>query len=364
MYRKRDIRKLEEKRRESLQFRDRILEDVGKSLFERLDETALSGAGKEYRRFRQEITESEQSIHSIRDAVNQIKQLNEEISVKKQEQAERAEELEILLTALGKSLLGGTDLPPSLLPNKRQLDLCISRKNSIEDRLLDTENGQGGFFAWISGGVKTMILRSSLKKCGNLLERIYCRAGQKYLDEPEEENADAASAPLLRDARSFRRDSEELENTLRLLEAEKQKAETSLGFRGSPFRRIKALEQQAGKSREELRELYHKTGEDAAAGRQPVFAVLNGEDKARLEEAGRFQKSADEKAGEIEKIETAISIDRECRELARLEKALVNRKNRIADDEKAISELDRKVTETRDRIEKLRQKHNRSDDEN
>ena len=350
--RRKRIRELNGKRRETLLNRDRTLEDVGKSLFERLDNSVFAGEKSEYRRFRQAIADSEQSIRSIQDAVAQITQLDEEISVKKQEKVDRSEELGVLLTGLGRDVLNrDAEVPASLFSGKRQLELCLSKKEMLEGRILDIENSGGGFFAWIRGRINRALLRSSLKKTGRLMDQVYYRTGKKYLDQAQDGASDAE--PLLRDTLALNHTIAELETTLKLLEEEKRTVKGSMGAKGNPARRIKSLEEQAGKTREGLRALYLNMGENAARGHPSVSGILNEADKASLGKAEFYMKDAGEQSREIERLETAIALDRERGELARLEKDLDGRKRRLADDERTIAELHRKIAEARERIEKL-----------
>jgi hypothetical protein len=353
------IRELDGEKREFLRSRNKVLENLGESLFERLRDGAFPGEESEYRRFRQEIADSEQTIISIKDALARLKLLDEEINVKTEEKFDRKEELEILLTALGKELLEGNyGLPESFAVNKRQLTLCLSRQESLEERIQDAEDPlRSGIFSRISGGIKTMIFRASLKKCAILLDKIYCEAGAKYLDEKKGESEPLelpVLGPLFRDALSLRRVTEELEEALMTLEAEKRKIEASLG--GKASKRIRNLEDQAEKSREGLGELYRKMGENAVLDHPAVSGILTDQDRTVLEEAGRLRKKADEKIREIEKIEAAISMNKETVELSRLEKAMDRGKNRIAEEERNMADLNRKISETKSRIENLKVK--------
>ncbi|MDR2048658.1 MAG: hypothetical protein LBP69_04320 [Treponema sp.] len=354
------IRELDGERQEFLQSRDKTLENLGESIFGRLADGAFPGEESDYRRFRREIADSEQTIGTIKDALARLKLLDEEINVKNEEKCDRKEELEILLTALGKELLNGPyDLPESLAACKRQFTLCLSRKESVEERIQDTEDGFG-VFSRISGGIKAMIFRLSLKKYETLLSRICCDAGAKYLDAKKGESEIAelpVLGPLFRDALSLSRVKEELEEALRTLEGEKRKIEASLGGRaGRASGRIRALEGQAEENRKKLGELYRKMGENAAADHPSVSGMLTGQDRAVLEEAGRLRKNADEKTGEIAKIEAAISINRELVELSRLEKAMDREKSKMAEEERTMAELNRKISETKTRIETLKTK--------
>jgi hypothetical protein len=351
------IRNLDGERRELLRSRNNVLENLGESLFRRLGDGAFPGEATEYRRLRQEIADAEQAIVSIKDALARLKLLDEEINVKNEEKFDRKEELEILLAALGKELLNGSyELPESFAVNRKQLALCLSGQESLEERIQDAEDvARAGVFGRISGAIKTMIFRSSLKKYAALLDKIRCEAGAKYLDENREESGPPeipVLGPLFRDALSLRRVTEELKEALGTLEGEKRKLQAPLG--GGASKRIRNLEDQAEKSREGLGELYRKMGENAVLDHPAVSDMLTAQDRAVLEEAGRLRKNADEKTGEIEKIEAAISLNREIDGLSKLEKTLDREKTRIAEEERNIAELTRKISETKTRIENLK----------
>ena len=126
-----------------------------------------------------------------------------------------------------------------------------------------------------------------------------------------------------------------------------------MGFKGNPSRRIHSLEEQAKKSREELGELYLKMGENAASGNPALAALLTVEDRVFLEEAGRLGESAGEKAKEIEKIQAALSMEKEKNGLAKLERALDERRIKLAENERDMAGINRRIKEARERIEKL-----------
>ena len=147
------IRELERKRRENLLFRNQNLEDLGKSLVERLDEGDFAGnEGSEYRRFRREIDDSERSIQNIRDALGRIKELDEELSVKAEERGGREEELALLHTRLGEQILAAAvnpadspgPVPAFLGPLCRQYALLRDRNDGLADRLRELESGGPG----------------------------------------------------------------------------------------------------------------------------------------------------------------------------------------------------------------------------
>ncbi|MDR1143161.1 MAG: hypothetical protein LBK77_02945 [Spirochaetaceae bacterium] len=378
----RAIRVLNEKRREDMLFRTRILEDLGRSLAERLD-GGLPGAREgDYRRFKQEIAESEASIEVIQGALARIKALDEEISVKLMERADRREEASALYLRCGRLLLDLRPVPAECGPYSRQRELSLARFASLEDRLRELEAGSGGIFSWLSRVIQALIIRSSLKRIGRQLDRICLQAGEAYAGDaasganaaggtadPAAGGANAAGgaadpaaggaprenpgedlSPLLRDIRALRQNLAELDGALGVLEREKAKIRASFGFPEKPARRIKILQERAGRRRQDLQELYLRIGESAAA----VFGdSLNGEDRAALEKAGKYGDSAEETRGEIERIEAGIAVDKEREKILKFEKAVSGRKTRAAENEKNIAELNRKIAEANKRIDEL-----------
>ena len=140
-----------------------------------------------------------------------------------------------------------------------------------------------------------------------------------------------------------------------MLRGERSQIAASFGFRESPARRIRALEEAAGRSRGGLRELYRRVGEGAAGEDSPLRSRLSGGDLDFLERAGRYETSAGEQSREIRRLESAIFLDEEKRVLAKLENALDGEKNRITAGEKNIDGLNRKIAEAQRRIGALRE---------
>jgi predicted nucleic acid-binding Zn-ribbon protein len=363
----RTIKDLDAERAGNLDSRERTLEALGKSLFERAGEGAFPGEQDNYRRYNEEIDTAEKSIRDISDGLEKIKSLNEEISVKKQEQKDRGEELDILLHRLGKQALtvsgdSAGKVVPFLNVHRRQLELCDSKRAGIESELRELDASKsGGFFSWIRGSAKSVMLQSSLKRNGKLRERIFREAGRKYLDE-EDAAASAASAAgaggneCYRDALSLSKHIAELDEALSTLENEKRKIEDAVSERGNPGRRLAALRKDMEESRGGLRKLFLKMGESAASGLPTVAAILTDADKAVLGDAELFRKNAEDSGREIERLEAAIAADKESGELAKLQRALDGKKDRLADDERTISELNRKIAESKEKLQQLKEK--------
>ncbi|MDR1929278.1 MAG: hypothetical protein LBQ44_01490 [Treponema sp.] len=356
--RRKIIGELDEKRKESLRSCSQTLEDLGKSLVERLEEARFSGGeGGEYRRVSQEIADSEASIASIRGALARIKELDEEISVKAEERSNREEEAAVLYIRLGEGVLEGAFPDSGEIPGKKQLELILSRNNTLEERLQDLEDrGGAGFFSWFSRGVQTLVINSSMRKNFRQLDRIYLQAGKAYAQRAESRAPDQGTleeaAALLRDTLAQRRIIAELEGAAAELEEERRRIRNSFGFREKPSARIKTLEQRNFRRREDLRGLYLKVGEDAAAEKLSG-ADLADEDRAKLAEARRYKENADKDGREIEKLEAAIAVDQEREKIVKLERAVSGQKERIAAGERNLEDLNRRIEDAHERIKQI-----------
>jgi hypothetical protein len=349
--RRRTIRVLEEQRQKNLLFRTRTLEELGKDLAERLGEALPGNQGEDYHRFKQEIADSEASIGVIRSALKRIKELDEEISVKRLEKADRKEEAAALYLQLGQYVLGG-NIPDSGLANelkalKRQRDLFLERDLSCRERLRNIEDA-----GWFSRNIQTLVINSSLKKNQRQLDKLHCQAGEIYarLDTVQTEPDDGFSI-ILRDTRAKWQNLAELDEGIEALEQEKAKIQLSFGFKEKPARHIQILEEKTMRRNEDLRKLYLQVAEGAPSVLQDSLA--DG-DKAALEKARRYGESAEAGSREIERIEAEIAIDKEKEKIAKLERAVSGQKNRAANSEKNIGELNHKIAEAQRRIEALK----------
>jgi hypothetical protein len=369
----RTIRVLNEKRREDLQFRTRTLEDLGRSLAERLGGVLSGSQEGDYRRFKQEIAESEASIGVIREALARIKALDEEISVKLMEKADRGDEVAALYTRFGRRLLDLRLVPAECGFYRRQQELFLVRSASCEERLQELETGAAGIFSWLSRAIQALIIRSSLKRIARQLDRTYLQAGEAYVRTTEDTSAgtvagDSAADAIagttaenpdtgeeefslvLRDIRALRQNLTELDGALGVLEQEKAGIRASFGFTEKPARRIKTLQERAVRRQRDLQELYLRIGESAET---VLKDSLNDEDRLALEKARTYGDSAGEAGREIERIEAGIAADKEREKILKFEKAVAGQKSRAAESEKNIAELNRKIAEAHKRIDEL-----------
>ncbi|MDR2211966.1 MAG: hypothetical protein LBO65_10970 [Spirochaetaceae bacterium] len=363
---RRAIRELEEKSREALLFKTRTLEDTGKALAERLEGASLPGdQGSFYRRFKQEIADSEASVESIQGSLRRIKELDEEITIKRIEKADREEEASPLYTALGRHVLDEQftrTVPAELYLYKRQRTLFLDRAASLEQRLLDLENPGGGIFSRFTGAIRRGIFRRGLKKIEGQLDRVHCQGGRLYAgiletnpgagEQSGDAPADSDFAVLLRDVRAKRQLIAELDDAIGVLEEEKNKIRGAFYFKEKPKRHIKMLKERTKKRQRDLLELYRRIGE--AAGSDPALQqYLGDQERLALEKVLRYDKEIEENHREIERIETAMAIDKERKKITRFERAVDGEKKRALSSEKNITELNRKIAEVHKKIGEL-----------
>ncbi|MDR2073204.1 MAG: hypothetical protein LBP60_07210 [Spirochaetaceae bacterium] len=363
---RRTIRELNEKRRETLLFKTRTLEDVGRSLAERLGESSLPGQqGNYYRRFKQEIADSEASVESIQESLRRIKELDEEIAIKKLEKADREEETAPLYIQLGSYVLDAhfNQVPRELYLYKRQQALFLDRSASFKQRLLALEEpGGGSGFLWFGRAIQRAVIRRALKKIEKQLDQLRYLGGEQYAGIMEKAAGPAESAGdpveedkfsiILRDVRAKRQNMAELDAAIEVLEQEKNRIRRSFQFKEKPKRRIKILKERARKRHRDLLELYGKVGE--AAGSDPVLQkYLEDEEKRALEKVRQYDRDMEENNREIGRVETAMAIDREQKKIARFERAVDGEKKRALNSEKNIAELNRKIAEAHKRIGEL-----------
>ncbi|MDR2181724.1 MAG: hypothetical protein LBN92_03485 [Treponema sp.] len=336
---------------------------------ERLDESDFPGGeGESCRRYTREIADSEDSIRIIQGALRRIRELDEEISVKKQEKADREDEANLLYLRLGCRLLA-PDGPgePLLASARRELSLYRERGKNLGARLDELEEAGNGFLIRLGAFFQSLVIRWSLKRNEKLMDRVYLNAGRIYgeaLDTPgrlaSAGSCTEETALLIRDTIAARQYLAELDGAVRVLEREKEKIGASFGFREKPARRIKQLEEQAEARRGDLRGLYRRIGEGA-----DQLPGLEAKEEDALRRARDFGRAAGGHEKEIARLEAAIEADREAARIVRLEKTLAAHRSRVASGEKNIAELDRKIAEGRRRVSDLRRepdeaRHNES----
>jgi hypothetical protein len=285
--RKRTIRELEDKRRQDLESRDLLLENLGETLLRRLEgkkkaprnlpegnpgrqtsgsrsrrqvpaqepgdnpeagpspEAGHSPAGAlaEYQRLLKETADSREIIKTIEEETQKLKELEGQINSKEEENSACIKELVGLYEEIGELALGSPDHEDFSDVYKGQFDELLFKIESQEEKLEELEDSGGGFFSWLGGSARSVVIKALLAKNQASLRRLYRKAGEKFVS-PENSCKEGKGeiASLKEKIDGIRQRSSSLSADLAFLRGEKRKAAEVLGAGGNPVKRIQGLE--------------------------------------------------------------------------------------------------------------------------
>jgi chromosome segregation ATPase len=357
--RKRTIGELEFKKKEALRSLGAMYEDFGEVLFSRVSgrEEILGVDSAEYLKLRNEIIDSEGLIQVTKADTDRLKELEGEILVKEQEYTALTAEIHDACAELGREAVGDEAFSALLGGLRQQVEQVVPKLDDAQARLAEIENRGGeGFFGWIGKNTQQAVYKTLAVKHQGILRKLYTAAGERLAGA--EDQTLAAGRDLedaVRSIRDLKENAAERTGELEKLREDRRRLGSSFGAEGGPLRRIQNLEKHIARIRADLKVVYRRVGELAAAeGRGERFSqVLMPEDSRVLEMAGRNKELIAEYSREIEKLKTAITIDNEKAEIEKMERAITDQKQRIAAAEGRVEELNRQIGEARDRIEEL-----------
>jgi len=360
--RKSVIKDLEEKKRILADTRNRLLEGLGETLFQKIgdgepfSDGQASGPGivlAEYRGMQKEIADSNGAIKSLELDILRLKELEEKITVLESEQSMHNGELAQVHIRIGMAVLGASspDNVPFLL--KKQEEALIVKIEEHERTLEELEEQGGGIFGWLSKNAKTAVEKALLSKNRSDLEKLYLRAGIEYLSAARDELAAEEAAKDTEKALEIKKHISSLTEELLLLKEERRKI--GGGSEGSPSSRIKGFEKRIAQITKGFPAVYLKFGSQAAAsgGKEAFASFLNEEDSSVLEKAEILSSQIAEEELSIKKINSAIRIDEEKAEIERLKKAIAAQRQKITAAEDAIAGLEEQINETEQHIGEL-----------
>jgi predicted RNase H-like nuclease (RuvC/YqgF family) len=357
--RKRAISELELKKRESLRSLGVIYEDFGEILFGRAGgQEDIPGAdAEEYLKLRKEIADSEDLIRAAEADTRRLKELEEEILAREREHTALNAEIQEACTVLGRDAVEDEAFSSLLESYRLQINQIVPKLDEAKARLdgLD-ERGRTGFFGWIGKNTQQAVYKTLAVKHQGSLKKLYAAAGEKLAGA---ENEVLVLGHSLEDRAGSVRDMKEnalaQAREIEKLREEKRRLGNAFGAEGGPARRIQNQERRITHIRSELKAVYRRVGELAAAGgRGERFSrILIPEDGQILESAARNRELAVQYSQEIEKLKAAIAIDNEKAEIEKMERAITEQKQRIAAAEGRIGELNRQIGEAKDHIGEL-----------
>ena len=360
--RKSNIRELEDKKRLLREGRNRLLEGLGETLMLRIgednpfpetqgDSPAAILAG--YRKLQKEIADSAGMIKSLEEDIVRLKELEEMISAREEEESLLVKELDLLYVNIGMALLKDPDLNNLAVFVKQQEETLLGKIEEHEKTLEELVGQKGGIFSWLGKNAKIAVEKAFLSRARSDLQKLYRSTGEEYISSGKAEDAagveDAGKAFELKDNLSS------LQGELNSLKEERRRKGGLFGTESSPSRRIQGLKKQILLKKKDLPAIYLRLGNFAALrkGEEEFSSLVTEDDLTVLEKAEAIASEISGIELSIEKIKAAISIDDEKAGIEKMEKAILNQRQKITAAEEAIDGLEKQIAESERQIDKL-----------
>ncbi|MDR3122508.1 MAG: hypothetical protein LBU16_01855 [Treponema sp.] len=365
--RKNSIRELEEKKRETLENLNKLLETWGETLLSRLDREdpdRFAGELGRYRHFRETIAVFKGRIQTLEHDTLRLRDLEKELAEKGAGAAEKTGALKELYIRLGEIALQHDAAFDSEASLKAQADALTARINAWQEKLGELEEGKtAGILSWIGGSAQGIVIRSRLTKNQAGLNRIYRSAGEQFFAVLErQDGGDIPAGDIPTQIRALRQELALLEESCAALRDEGGTLRESLGIGGNsryfnPAKKIRDLEQRIAREQEQL------LGHCAAFGNQLCClhadseadegAWLQTEDKTVLEKAREMQGRIAGHEAAITELKASLQIDEERNAIDKMKKSMLSHRQRIAASESAIAGLEKQIEESNRHIGEL-----------
>ena len=358
--RKTIIRELEEKKRANTEARGRLLEGLGEALIQRMGEedTFPATAGEiltEYRRLRKEIADSAETIKGLEADILRLKELEDEISAKEEENSRLTKEFGEACTRLGKELLSGQGFYDFADTYRRQEEALLAKIDEQEQRTRELEEREGGVLTWLGKNAQMAVSKALMLKNRSALQKLYRSVGELYFSSRPEEALEGEAVEAARNAEEIKGRLTSLALALSVLRGERRTIGDAFGADGSPSRRIHGLQKRIAFAKEEFPGLYFRLGSLAVKSdrEEALTPLMKDEDDAVLEKAVSYQKMINEAELKIKKVKAAISIDNEKAEIEKIKKAIANQRQKISAANNEIADLEKQIGESEQSIEEL-----------
>ena len=363
--RKKIILELEDKKRADIEARNRLFQELGETLLNRIGEgepfsetsgESPGGILADYRELQKEIAQSADIIKGLEADIVRLKELESAISSKEEEQSRYEKELEEVHVRFGKALLLDSDLDSVTGDSKVQEESLLVKIEEQEKRLKELEEHEGGILAWLGKNAQIAVSKTLLLKHRSALQRVYRSTGKKFLAEKPVEILAGEAAEAAEKAQELGKSLSTLAVDLAMLKGERRNMGDIFGPEGSPSRRIQGLEKHISHIKGEFPAVYLRFGllaEDSGM-KDALSSILKDEDGPVLESADSLKTEIAKKDMEIEKIKAAISIDEDNAEIEKKRKAIQGQEQKIAAAREVIAGLEKQIAETEQHIEELK----------
>jgi len=341
---------------------DSLLEKFGENLYSRIKEMNADFEDIiQYNVYLKDIAESNNAIAKIEEKNRRYKELEEAIEKAENAEKERAKEMAGFYRRLGKALLENSAYDDYTSLFREQADALKSKQESLETRINELDNKEGGnVFSWIGKSAQGLVLKSFLSKAQESQEQLYLNIGERYsnrdsIGEESEVSAIRAEIDNLRDILKNAADE------ISALKDEKRIISASFGIDGNPQKQIQFVNNHIGEVKEALGVLYKKFGAQAAGIDEDISperkyfidTIVNAEDGEIIGRAVRLNQSISDNEKAIIKLKASLAIDEEKSKIEKFKKSIEEKKERIIDLEKAINDLEENVRSSEDNIREL-----------
>jgi ribonucleotide reductase alpha subunit len=142
------------------------------------------------------------------------------------------------------------------------------------------------------------------------------------------------------------------------IKEEKRTISGSFDTEGGPLKRIQILKNNIARMRDELKVLYRRIGTEAAsingAGRREIIdSFILSEDRETLDSAAQTSQSIQDDDAAIKRLQASLDIDDEKEKIEKYRKMIQEKRMKIAQAEKSITEFEDDIRVSESNIEKL-----------
>jgi len=360
--RKKRIDDLLKNSQESRYSLDTLLKNFGENLYSRSKELEVNFEDiSQYKAYLQDIAESNIAISKIEEKNRRFQELEEAVLRRENEEKERSREMAYIYRRLGKALLENSAYDDYTSFFKEQADALSAKLESLETRIGELDNKEGGnVFSWIGKSAQGLVLKSFLSKAQESQEQLYHNIGERYSNR-ESISKDDEVAMILLEIEALRSVSKTAMNELASLKDEKRIISASFGIEGNPQKQIQSVKTHINQVNEALGDLYKKFGMQAAGIDEDITperkyfidTIVTAEDGEIIGRAGKLSQSLAENEAAIIKLKASLAIDEEKTKIEKFKRMIEEKKARIVDLEKDITELEGNVRDSEANIQEL-----------
>ena len=361
--RKKRIDDLQKNNKENRGSLDTLLENFGGNLYSRTKDMSLEFEDITlYKVYLQDIAESNVAIGKIEEKNRRFKELEESIENKEQEEKERAKEMAGIYRRLGKALLENPAYEDYTSLFKEQADALTAKMESLETRIGELDNREGGnVFSWIGKSAQGLVLKSFLSKAQESQEQLYHNVGERYSSRDSVSGGDDV-AIILEEMEALRNVSRSAQDEISVLKDEKRMISAGFGIDGNPQKQIQSVKNHIEQVRDNLRSLYKDFGAQASGIMDEEIAperkyfidtIVTAEDGEIIGRAVRLNQTIIDNEKAIGKLKASLAIDDENSKIEKYKKSIEEKKNKIIDFEKSIADLEEDVRDSENSISEL-----------